>query len=99
MSATDAPRRHDMSVAASVHPTAVATAAPCASPAAMVTAGEPFEAAPLSMITCWKRPALFGDARCRNRLVPPADSPKTVTFLGSPPNPAQFFWTHWIAAI
>ena len=30
---------------------------------------------------------------------PPADSPKSVTFFGSPPKAAMFLCTHWSAAI
>lgn len=42
-------------------------------------------AMPLSMMVLWKSPWDMRDKTCQDTLVPPADLPKMVTQLGSPP--------------
>ena len=54
---------------------------------------------PLSEMAPWKSPLASGDAHNMLTAMPPADSPKIVTFFGSPPNAAIFFFTHWRPAI
>jgi hypothetical protein len=50
------------------------------------------------MIARWNSPALPGAARWVQVLAPPADSPATVTFDGSPPNAAALRRTQRSAA-
>jgi hypothetical protein len=50
--------------------------------------------APLSPIAWWNSARDNGDAISALTANDPADSPKIVTFLGSPPNAAMFFCTH-----
>ena len=54
---------------------------------------------PLSEIAPSKRPFASGDAHSMLTAIPPADSPKMVTLLGSPPNAAMFFLIHCKPAI
>ena len=49
---------------------------------------------PLTLIACSNNPAAVGEAIKSHWLDPPADSPKVVTLLGSPPNAATLSWTH-----
>ena len=54
---------------------------------------------PLCAITRWNNPAASGESISVLQSTPPADSPKIVTFPGSPPNPATLACTHFNAAI
>ena len=54
---------------------------------------------PLWEIAPLKSPFARGDAQSMLTEIPPADSPKIVTFAGSPPNAAILFWIHSNAAI
>ena len=49
---------------------------------------------PDSMMAFWNRPGERGDDTSACTEAPPADSPKMVTFFGSPPNAAMFRCTH-----
>ncbi len=90
------PRRHESTLAGSLQPAAAASASPCFS--AVCSGLEMPVQAPLSMMTRWKRPSLFGETMCRQALMPPADSPNRVTRAGSPPNAPMFALTHASAA-
>src|ERR1035437_6356844 len=63
------------------------------SPGKVVGRGGPSES-PLCEIAPVKHPLACGDAHNMLTEIPPADSPKMVTLLGSPPNAAMFFFTH-----
>src|ERR1700731_1392343 len=52
----------------------------------------PPRAPPLSPIALAKRPRARGEAIWALTEMEPADSPKMVTLLGSPPKAAMFFW-------
>ena len=52
---------------------------------------------PLSRIALWKSPLDWYERICMATLVDPADSPNSVTELGSPPKRAMLSWTHFIA--
>ena len=54
---------------------------------------------PLSQMALWNRPFARGDAIRVLTFAPPPDSPKIVTFPGSPPNWDMFLRTHLRAAI
>ena len=54
--------------------------------------------APLSPIALWKSPRASGEAMSALTAKEPADSPKIVTFLGSPPKAAMLSRTHSSAA-
>ena len=54
---------------------------------------------PLSPIAFWKSPRARGVAIWTLTEYEPADSPKIVTFEGSPPKAAMFRWTHRSAAV
>src|SRR5271155_1776974 len=54
--------------------------------------------APLSPIARRNSPLARGEATRALTDMEPADSPKTVTLCGSPPNAAMFFLTHSSAA-
>lgn len=86
------PRRHSAAVASSVQPTACARSAPCCSDWASV--GRSALHGPLSEIARWNSPWLPEEVRCAHTLTPPADSPKMVTFFGSPPKAATLSRTH-----
>ena len=60
---------------------------------------EPHVGGPLWMIALWNKRVAAGEASSAEMLIPPADSPKTVTFSGSPPNSAMFSRTQSSAAI
>src|SRR4051794_28087501 len=81
-SATGLPRRQ-ASASPVVQPSALASAVPEASATSLVVGGvvQP----PLSLITRWNRPRLLGEATCKQTSCEPADSPKIVTLVGSPP--------------
>ncbi len=51
------------------------------------------------MMALWNSRVAAGDASSAEMLIAPADSPKTVTFSGSPPNSAMFSRTQSSAAI
>jgi hypothetical protein len=51
------------------------------------------------MMAAEKSPFARGDESRCNTLAPPADSPKTVTRVGSPPNAVMFRRTHSSAVI
>src|SRR3954468_11434928 len=53
---------------------------------------------PDSTIALWNRPFAIGEIIRALTDPPPADSPKIVTFDGSPPNAAALRFTHWSAA-
>src|SRR3984957_3262518 len=91
-------RKQDSAVAGSVlvHPMAVAYRSPCASAAVRVRPG--VRHGPLSTMAFAKSPLLLGASVCRQTLLPPADSPKSVTLVLSPPKFAMFVWTHFRAA-
>ena len=55
--------------------------------------------APLSEMARLINPFASGDPTTAADMTAPADSPKTVTFFGSPPNAAMFACTHLRAAI
>ena len=55
--------------------------------------------APLSAMARWNNPFDSGDVISTLTSSEPADSPKIVTFFGSPPKRAMFSCTHRIAAI
>ena len=59
---------------------------------------EPVVHGPLCMMARWKSPPLLEDSRCRQTLIPPADSPKRVTLCGLPPKAAMFACVHRRAA-
>ena len=54
---------------------------------------------PLSEIAPWNNPFASGEAHSMLTAMPPADSPKMVTFCGLPPKAAMFFLTHCRPAI
>ena len=54
--------------------------------------------APLSPMALWKSPFASGEAMSALTANDPADSPKIVTFAGSPPNAAMLSLTHRSAA-
>ena len=54
--------------------------------------------APLCGIAFWNSPRALGRPSSVPTLMPPADSPKMVTFSGSPPKAAMFSRTHSSAA-
>src|SRR5256714_7103972 len=93
--AADLSRRHAAAVAASLHPSRPANAAPFCS-AAPRPAFRPRH--PLSAIARWKRPAAVGDAKFAHTAAPPADSPKIVTLFGLPPNASALRCTQRSAA-
>src|SRR5262245_56819361 len=70
------------------HPSRIAKSPPTRSDSASDAYG--VSQRPLSVMARWNRPALAGDTRCAHTLTPPADSPKIVTFAGSPPKLAMF---------
>src|ERR1019366_682053 len=82
-------------VAAPAHPTSAAT--PSASGCASARVGWRVVQPPLSLIERSKSGGFGAEATCRQTLYAPADSPKLVTFCGSPPNFAMLAWTHCIA--
>ena len=53
---------------------------------------------PDSTIALWNRPFAIGEIISALTDPPPADSPKIVTFAGSPPNAAALRFTHCSAA-
>jgi hypothetical protein len=54
---------------------------------------------PLSVIAFWNRPLATGEPTSMPTIAAPADSPKIVTLLGSPPKLAMFALTHVSAAM
>src|SRR5665647_1149149 len=68
------------------------------SPGKVVGLGGPNEP-PLWEMAPWNNPLASGDAHSMLTAIPPADSPKIVTLLGSPPKLAIFFCTHLRPAI
>jgi hypothetical protein len=54
---------------------------------------------PLSMIARWKSPVASGEATSIPTLMPPADEPKIVTRVESPPKRPMLRRTHSSAAI
>ena len=80
-------------------PTLAANLAPSSSACASGTGGSVGAiSAPLSPIAPAMRFFESGDAICALTAIDPADSPAMVTFFGSPPKAAIFFWTHCSAA-
>src|SRR5262245_15383724 len=98
-SLVDLPRRHaSVSVGPlPSHPRALVNASPWTSASSSVLL-VPIAHAPLSMMARWNRSLLAGDSRCRHVLMPPADSPNSVTLPGSPPKALMFAFTHPSAA-
>src|SRR5262245_47601067 len=88
-------RRHAGTSAAPSHPTVSAMAVPCSQRDAFDATMHP----PLSMSASENSPFASGELTKRHVLRPPADSPKSMTRLGSPPKPAMLPCTHASAAI
>src|SRR6266481_2693903 len=72
----------------SLQPSAATIAAPCCSAPLRVGSGEAH--GPLSVMACRNSPVALGEKILEQTLMPPADSPKIVTLLGSPPK-AEIF--------